>query len=414
MMAGFISKAVEAANHTMEKQAQDKVPPMPQLNIEVEDEVLLIPHQLIHADPDQPRKERDPVEFLKVKNSIKQTKGNTQPVEVRKHPTIKGAFMLVFGQGRWEACKEHDFRVRAILKSNYDDEQKESNPNVAFDRKFAQVSENVGRNDLAMVRQAEGLLELVSLHIDNLSDKEVGEMLGYNKSQTSRLMKLAKAPAEIKQLSIDGISQNINFLMLMMDLHSLVDAKVFQQHLDDAKDKKLFERGLREIVKGIKESKKHVTSPTESKTEPEGEDQLNLSGTEQPLPEFPLIQKAVEDKGCPKKSVKKILENITQAQEDGYSINENEIAEHINALSTESAKKLTKYDSLVDDCLALYEKPADIRPPAAPEDISLFPEMESCEIVDGFLLIYIKGYKLPLKVNKNEAKSVLGTAIEQM
>lgn len=436
-MAGFVKKAAQAAQTTMNKSASKEAAVVPELKVKVEDEILLIPPQMVHPDLNQPRKERDPVEFLKVKNSIKQTKGNTQPITVRKHPTIKGEYMIVMGEGRWESCLEFDFPVRAILKRDYDEERAEANPNVEFDKLFAQLSENVGRNDLSIVRQAEGLANLVQLHTDNLPEKVIGEMLGYNKSQTSRLMKLSSAPDEVKQLSIDGVSQNINFLLLLIDLQALVDADTFEEYLKEARDKNLFERGLRQIVKELKEPKQLKEpehSPENGATVESGapslesqengvsskeEEQLSLPNDEpqeeKPIEtDFSLILKALENKGCNKKQVEKILSNVEQAQDDGYTINESAVAEHIDSLTGKSVIEFAKYDALVDDCLSLYETPTDIRPPAAPEDIGLFPVMESCEVVDGFLLIYIKGYKLPLKVCKSEAKQELLTAIQQM
>lgn len=435
-MSGFIKKAKAAAQSTMDKAAQETASPKPQLTITVEDEILSIPPNMIHPDPNQPRKERDPVEFLKVKNSIKQTKGNTQPIVVRKHPTIRGEYMIVMGEGRWESCAEFGFPVRSILKRDYDDEQAESNPNVAFDKLFAQLSENVGRNDLSIVRQSEGLAQLVQLHVDELPEKAIGEMLGYSKSQTSRLMKLSAAPESIKQLSIDGVSQNINFLLLLIDLQALVDTDTFETHLNEAREKNLYERGLRQIVKGLKAPKPpQEPEPENNATQEAGaspethqesaprneEEQLPLPNDEQKEQKdeptktaFPLILKAIEEKGCSKKQVEKILNNVEKAQEDGYSVNESAVAEHINSLTDKSVLEFTKYDTLVEDCLTIYETPVNIRPPAAPEDINLYPSMESCEVVDGHLLIYIKGYNLPLKVSKAEANQELLTAIQQM
>ncbi|TKF95341.1 ParB/RepB/Spo0J family partition protein, partial [Vibrio sp. F13] len=216
--------------------------------------MLLVPWEFIHPDPNQPRKERDPVEFLKVSNSIKQTKGNTQPVIIRKHPSIRGEYMLVAGEGRWTACKEHNLNVRSILKQDFDDEL--SNPEQAWNKLFVQVSENVGRNDLLLVREAESLERLVSTYTAKLPAKDVGKMLGYDKTKTSRLMKLALAPESIKQLSLDGVSQNINMLILLMDLYSLVDESAFSKYLLKVREKELFERGLREIVRNLKPSKK--------------------------------------------------------------------------------------------------------------------------------------------------------------
>lgn len=483
-MAGFIKKAAQAAQTTIDKSKKEAAKVSPQPTIRVEDEILLIPHQMIHPDPNQPRKERDPVEFLKVKNAIKQTKGNHQPITVRKHPTLKGEYMIVMGEGRWESCAEFNFPVRAILKRDYDAEQAESNPNLEFDKLFAQLSENVGRNDLSIVRQAEGLAELVRLHSDNLPEKIVGEMLGYSKSQTSRLMKLSTAPEAVKKLSIEGVSQNINFLLLLIDLQALVDTSKFEKYLKEAREKQLFERGLREIVRNLKtltssdnaietllnkalkkrklndsinaermsEMTERLTNVFEElkaeghKSEtlsqvlitslPNEENEAfktllnarllrkffsenlkpkSIAESESETPEsatYPLVVEALSSKKCSEKLAATIQSNLERAKDEGYEINEEAISEHLQSMTPTSLKSFSDFDTIVDECVAVYEK-SPSQHPAAPQEVSKFPEMESFEIVDGYLLIYVKAQKLPLKIDKKDAKS-LKTAIEQM
>ncbi|MDE1315469.1 ParB/RepB/Spo0J family partition protein [Vibrio aestuarianus] len=419
-MSGFVLKAAETAKSTISNQQNSPKPQKQDFKIEVEDEILLIPWQIIHPDPDQPRKERDPIEFLKVSNSIKQTKGNTQPVSIRKHPSIKGEYMLIAGEGRWTACKEHDLKVRSILKQDFDNELLE--PEQAWNKLFYQVSENVGRNDLTLVREAEALDLLVKSHKDELPAKDIGLMLGYDKTKTSRLMKLASAPDSIKQLSLDGVSQNINMFILLIDLFSLVDESTFSEYLSQVKDKQLFERGLREIVRNLKSPKKTLTSSDNAietlLNKALKKRKLNDSINAERMSEmtesvtYPLVVEALSSKKCSEKLAATIQSNLERAKDEGYEINEEAISEHLQSMTPTSLKSFSDFDTIVDECVAVYEKSSS-QHPAAPQEVSKFPEMESFEIVDGYLLIYVKDQKLPLKIDKKDAKS-LKTAIEQM
>lgn len=391
-MNSFVLKAANTAKKTLNQQADLNSPtPKQQVRkIEVEDEILSVPWQIIHADPEQPRKERDPVEFLKVSNSIKQTKGNTQPVIIKKHPTIRGEYMLVAGEGRWTACKEHDLNVRSILKQDFDDEL--SDPKQAWNKLFVQVSENVGRNDLLLVREAESLERLVNTHIPKLPEKDIGDMLGYDKTKTSRLMKLAEAPKPIKQLSLDGISQNINMLLLMMDLHSLVDESDFSEYLMKVREKQLFERGLREIVRDLKPSKK----PKVTQSKPNNND----------VAVSPVIAKALTNTKCSNKLATTINTHLKRAKDEGYSINEKAISEHLESMTPASLKTFSDFDTIVDQCVALYESPTAAPQAPSPTTKLQFLEMESYEHVDGDLLIHIKGQKHPLKIHKTDAQAL--------
>lgn len=347
-MGGF-NQAVMAAKNTLANETKKE---SRENQIEIEDEIMLIPWQLIHPDPDQPRKERDPDEFLKVSNAIKQTNGNTQPIQVRNHPTLKGEYMIVFGEGRWTACKQHGLKVRSQLKTEFDKEKIAENQNLLFDRLFVQVSENVARNDLPLIREAEALKRLIDCHVDNLPAKDVGKMLGYDKTKTSRLVKLASVPDEIKKVSLDGISQNVNLLVLLADLYQRVDSDVFGSYLEKVRNKTLFESGLREIKKSL-DPKKDAKS---EKDKGAGEEQLLGDGQEN-----------------------------TKKPGNESSLDE---ADTTKSQATKAAGS--------DDVKH-----------------SAFPVIESFEVVDGHLLIFVNDLKLPIKVNKKDAKA-MGLAIKEL
>ncbi|MEZ8082848.1 ParB/RepB/Spo0J family partition protein [Enterovibrio norvegicus] len=346
---GAFNQAVKAAKQTLAKEDKKE---SRENSIEIEDEIMLIPWQLIHPDPDQPRKERDPDEFLKVSNAIKQTKGNTQPIQVRNHPTLNGEYMIVFGEGRWTACKQHGLKVRAQLKTEFDKDKIAENKNLLFDRLFVQVSENVARNDLPLIREAEALKRLIDCHVDKLPAKDVGKMLGYDKTKTSRFVKLASVPDEIKKVSLDGISQNVNLLVLLADLYQHVDSEVFESYLEKVRNKTLFESGLREIKNSLKPKKEEKAE----KNNGAGEEQLH--GDAAKKTKMPGVDSSLEEAVT------------TKAQANRATVSEE--LKH-----------------------------------------SAFPVIESFEVVDGHLLIFVNDLKLPIKVTKKDAQA-LGLAIGEL
>ncbi|MES7614485.1 hypothetical protein U6U25_12195, partial [Cutibacterium acnes] len=125
-----------------------------------------------------------------------------------------------------------------------------------------------------------------------------------------------------------------------------------------------------------------------------------------------LVVEALSSKKCSEKLVATIQSNLERAKDEGYEINEEAISEHLQSMMPASLKSFSDFDTIVDECVAVYER-SPSQHPAAPQEVSKFPEMESFEMVDGYLLIYVKDQKLPLRIDKKDAKN-LKTAIEQM
>ncbi|MBY7933091.1 ParB/RepB/Spo0J family partition protein [Vibrio furnissii] len=246
--------------------------PKPINKIEVADEILMMPWQIIHPDPDQPRTQRDQEEFQKVRMTIKATGGNTQAICVKPHPTIKGEYMIVYGEGRWLCCKEFDFKVKVTLLKEDSTKSAEA---IKFDTFFLQIAENVGRNDLSSIDEARSLQKLIDLSAEiardnpskkKLSQKDIVEQFGYSKTKVSRLLSLLQAPKSVVDLSQQNVTQNLNVLNVLTQLSERVPVDELSETIEQIKAGTVNEKQLQAKLKESKASQENQKQVVVSKS----------------------------------------------------------------------------------------------------------------------------------------------------
>jgi ParB/RepB/Spo0J family partition protein len=150
-------------------------------------EVVEVSLHLIKPSKSNPRKSFEDLGDLA--NSIRQN-GVQQPLLVRPHPSIAGAYDLVAGERRWRASKLAQKQTAPCIVKPLSDEE-------ALD---LQMVENIQREDLSPLEAAAGYAKLVKRHGDIATvaakiGKEVGEItrvLQLNKLTTSAKEALAK------------------------------------------------------------------------------------------------------------------------------------------------------------------------------------------------------------------------------
>ncbi len=141
----------------------------------------------------QPREEFKPEKLKELVDSIKQ-KGVIEPIIVAK---VKKGYQLVCGERRLRASKMLGLsRIPAIVKENITDQE------------ILQISliENIQREDLNVVEQAKGLKKLTDEF--NLSQQEVANLIGKQRSSVSHLLRLLTLPLEIQK---ELIKENLSF-----------------------------------------------------------------------------------------------------------------------------------------------------------------------------------------------------------
>ena len=126
---------------------------------ELEDDKDITPHyvpiDLILLPPDQPRRYFDPEKMAQLTDSIR-LDGILQPLVVRPHLTQPGAYELVFGERRYRGAKNAELTEVPIIIKNLSDSQAQ---------RLALI-ENLHREDLNPVDEVEGILQLLSLALD--------------------------------------------------------------------------------------------------------------------------------------------------------------------------------------------------------------------------------------------------------
>lgn len=148
-----------------------------------------IPLTQIRPNPFQPRREFKPEELTDLENSIRAS-GLLQPVTVRERGT--GDFELVAGERRFRAATRLGWsEIPAIVKS-------------LDDREMLTLAliENLQRADLNPLDEALGFQRLIDEF--SLTQQQVAEAVGKDRSTVANLLRVLQLPDGIKRLLRDG------------------------------------------------------------------------------------------------------------------------------------------------------------------------------------------------------------------
>lgn len=142
-----------------------------------------IPLDQIHANPDQPRREFDPVSLNELSESIREI-GIIQPITLRK--INEGDYQIIAGERRFRAAGLAGLKSVPAYIRTADDE------NVMA----MALIENIQREDLNSMEVAlacQNLLEVYDMTQDQLSTR-----IGKNRATVANYIRLLKLPAEIQ------------------------------------------------------------------------------------------------------------------------------------------------------------------------------------------------------------------------
>jgi ParB/RepB/Spo0J family partition protein len=151
-------------------------------------QVIEVPLHLIKPSKSNPRKQFDDLNDLA--NSIRQN-GVQQPLLVRPHPTVEGAFDLVAGERRWRASKLAEKTSAPCIVKLLTDEE-------ALD---LQMVENIQREDLSPLEAAEGYAKLLKRHGDVPT---VAAKVGKEVAEVTRVLQLSKLTPLAKEALAKG------------------------------------------------------------------------------------------------------------------------------------------------------------------------------------------------------------------
>ena len=142
----------------------------------------------IRPNPDQPRKAFDDASLAELADSIA-THGILQPILVR---AVEGGFEIIAGERRWRAAQRaqlHD--MPALVRDDGDSARAE-----------LALIENVQRQDLNAIEEAEGYKALIAHH--GHGQDEVAKLVGKSRSHVANLLRLLNLPDSVRQMLLRG------------------------------------------------------------------------------------------------------------------------------------------------------------------------------------------------------------------
>jgi ParB family chromosome partitioning protein len=144
-----------------------------------------IPVDRIEANPAQPRMIIDPTALRELAASVREH-GVLQPVLVR--PLDEGRYQLIAGERRWRAARlAQQATVPAMIEEIDDDTALEIS-----------IIENLQREDLSPLEEAEMYRRMTAEH--GYSVRKLAHKLGKDKGYIENRLRLADAPAEVRDL----------------------------------------------------------------------------------------------------------------------------------------------------------------------------------------------------------------------
>jgi len=143
---------------------------------------------MIHANPDQPRKEFKEDALQELADSIKEI-GIIQPVIVEKK---NGKYEIVAGERRYRASKLAGLKKIPVIEKSFSEEEK---------YEIALV-ENIQREDLSPIEEAKAYLQLINNY--SLSQEALSKKLGKKRSTIANSLRLLKMPQDMQNALNNG------------------------------------------------------------------------------------------------------------------------------------------------------------------------------------------------------------------
>lgn len=147
-----------------------------------------VPIDSIIANPDQPRKNFDPIALQELADSIRNN-GVLQPLLVRK----KGSkYEIVAGERRFQASKLAKLnKVPVIIRDISDNEIMQ-----------LALIENLQRTDLNPIEEARGFKVIIEQ--DSLTQEQLAQALSKSRSSITNTLRLLDLPEQVQEMMVEG------------------------------------------------------------------------------------------------------------------------------------------------------------------------------------------------------------------
>ena len=150
-----------------------------------------LPIELVHRNPDQPRRQFDEAELETLTATIR-NQGVLQPILVRPAPEAEGEFQIVAGERRWRAAQKAGLRtIPAVVKT-------------LDDRAVLEIAivENVQRADLNSLEEALGYRALIDRYGHTQDD--IAQAVGKSRSHVANTLRLLQLPPTVQAYLLEG------------------------------------------------------------------------------------------------------------------------------------------------------------------------------------------------------------------
>jgi ParB family transcriptional regulator, chromosome partitioning protein len=151
----------------------------------------LIPVEKLHPSRYQPRRHFDPAALDALVDSVR-AQGILQPLLVRPHPDLVGAYEIIAGERRWRAAQAAQLHeVPVVLRE-------------LGDRAALEIAlvENVQREDLSSLEEAEGYRRLMEEF--GHGQEELARAVGKSRSHVANALRLLTLPEPVRRLVDEG------------------------------------------------------------------------------------------------------------------------------------------------------------------------------------------------------------------
>lgn len=204
----------------------------------IQSEIKNIPIDSIKPNPYQPRKNFNKQSLEELSQSIK-TYGLIQPISVRQ--LCEDSYELVAGERRLRASEIAELDEIPAIIVDYKDQ----------DSAMIALIENLQREDLNFVEEAEGYYNLIKDH--GFTQQGLAEKLGKSQSTIANKLRILKLSDEIKKSLIDNklTERHARALLKLPDdeMKEEVLHKVIKEDLTVKKTEKLIEDILNDLIK---------------------------------------------------------------------------------------------------------------------------------------------------------------------
>ena len=189
-----------------------------------------VPIEHVHPGRFQPRRIFNEDELDALAESIRE-KGVIQPILLRRDPDRDGTFEIIAGERRWRAAQRAQLHEIPAQIREFDDRE-------ALE---IAIIENVQREDLSPLEEAEGYQRLVDGHGHSQSD--VAQAVGKSRSHVANMMRLLALPAEVRtHLEAGDISAGHARALLTAEHPAALVSEVVRRHLNVRETERLVQK----------------------------------------------------------------------------------------------------------------------------------------------------------------------------